>query len=106
MSESLSVLKNNFFNKAIQPETLFLLSPKNALEFIEMGVNLGLTLTGVEGFVVTPGGAFQPYQDFSNDVFDWPKDKSEFIEATKKLVASGFGGDIFFQVVFDENSGA
>lgn len=97
-------LHGNFRGRALEPDTLFLLSAPDALEFVEAGKALGLVLQGVEGFVVTDAGAYQPRQDFSNDRADEEGSIEQFELTTKTLIRRGVPTGIRFQVIFDEDS--
>lgn len=95
-------LREHFRRYAVAPETLFLLNPENAVDLIERATSKGAKLAGVEGFVITSAGAYEPRQDFSNDVADWQGSKLEFVETTKELIERGAKTGIRFQVVFED----
>jgi hypothetical protein len=103
---SLRELRERFRMHAIEPDALFLLNVENALDFIEEATAVAARLAGVEGFLVTTGGAFEPRQDFSNDIAGWRGSSRQFLDSTKALIERGASVGIRFQVVFeDEQSG-
>lgn len=104
MNKKVEDLKRSFYEKALVPETLFLLSPEAALTYLDAGLILGLKLAGVEGFRITSGGAYQPSQSFSNDISETSDDGIEFAKITKELMRKGMQENIYFQVVFEEGS--
>jgi hypothetical protein len=73
-----------FRSKAIEPKAkLLLLNAQEAQDFVSRGVAEGLLLAGVEGFVITDQGAYEPRQDFSNDYADWNGSRSEFFHTRR-----------------------
>lgn len=94
-------LRNQYRNVAIAPETLFLLNSDQAITFIREALAKDAKFVGIEGFTITAEGAYQPRQEFSNDIVDW-KDKYEgFIFQTYEIIKRGAKEAIFFQVVFE-----
>jgi hypothetical protein len=94
-------LRAQFRCHAVAPDTLFLLNSKDAIDLVERATAEGIKLAGVEGFLVTDAGAFEPQQDFSNDVADWNGPPQEFLRRTKELIGRGTNTRIRFQVVFE-----
>lgn len=90
-----------FRQKAVEPDTLFLLNARDALEFLNAGTLAGLVLAGVEGFSVTDMGAYEPRQDFSNDYADCRSSRVEFEKQTRDLLRRGEAVGVRFQVVFE-----
>jgi len=88
--------------KALAPDTLFLLNASDALEFVDEAHRDGLVLAGVEGFLVTDNGAYQPRQDYSNDAADFEGSGDEFVEKTRSIIGEGASVGIRFQIVFEE----
>jgi hypothetical protein len=64
-------LRAQFRGRALAPETLFLLNADDAIDIVEKGTAEGARLAGVEGFLVSDAGAYEPRQDFSNDIAGW-----------------------------------
>ena len=93
-----------FAERAVEPETLFLLNSEDAMDFIEEIQACGILVSGVEGFQITETGAYQPRQDFSNDIGDQACGYEFFLEGTKCLIRKGAEFGIRFQVVL-ENAG-
>lgn len=85
---------------AKDPDCLFLLSPEDALRFIEGGAQKGLRLVGVEGFIITASGAFQPRQEHSNDFADERMTTASFVEATKRFIEERKAKPLWFEIVF------
>jgi len=98
--EIVGEMKSSFRSVAKDPDGLFLLSPEDTLRFIERGTQNGLQLVGVEGFVLTVGGAFQPCQEHSNDFADVRMTTTPFVEATKRFVEERTAKPLWFEVVF------
>lgn len=98
--ERLSQLKTLFASKAIAPETWFLLRNSDAQDYIRTGHELGFRLLGVDGFRITAQGAFQPMQEWSNDVHDY--NGIDFVSETLAFI-SKLSPDATFEVVFEEN---
>ena len=96
-------LRDRFRHKALAPDTLFLLSPNDALMFLEEAVALDLTIAGVEGFVVTDTGAYQLRQVFSNDIADFSGRTDKFLQETRDLIRRGAISGLCFQVVLDQS---
>ena len=90
-----------FRHKAVEPDTLFLLNAQDALDFLDAAKSLGFKLAGVEGFLITDAGAYQPSQDFSNDRADSNASPAEFEAETKDLILRGVSIGMRFQVVFE-----
>lgn len=99
--EKISELRLAYKDKALAKNTLYLLDAENAVAFIAAASASDLPLLGIDGFRLSEQGAFQPDQDFSNDISDFCGTRSEFYEATKKLVTEGADENIYFQVVFE-----
>jgi hypothetical protein len=90
-----------FQDRALEPGDLFLLNSQDARDFLDAAKEAGLVLAGVEGFLITDGGAYQPRQDFSNDRADWNGSVKEFERQTKALFKRGRAAGIRFEVVFE-----
>jgi hypothetical protein len=101
MNDSLSLLIAEFRNRAERADDLFLLSATAASDFVQRGRDLNLRLVGVEGFRKTEAGAFQPKQEFSNDLADFVLDNDEFVRNTLELIEKGGAQGLLFQVVFE-----
>jgi len=86
----------------VAPETLFLLNSVTAIDLIERATKEGAKLAGVEGFLITTAGAYEPRQDFSNDIASWQGSVAEFVDSTREMIARGAKAGIRFQVVFEE----
>lgn len=99
---SLRDLRERFRKHAIEPDALFLLNAEKALEFVEAATAAGARLAGVEGFLVTTGGAFEPRQDFSNDIAGWRGSSRQFLDSTRALIVRGASVGLRFQVVFED----
>ena len=95
--EKLEELKSAYLSKALAGDTLFLLRLEDAVEFIIRGNELGLHLLGVEGFRVTPAGAYQPVQEASNDIVDYSG--KDFVGDTIALVRRQ-PATLWYQVAF------
>ncbi len=93
-------LEAEFLEHAIDPNGLFLLDSNIAIQFILTGVQKGLELQGVESFRITREGAFQPEQEFSNDIADQSVSHEDFVDMTINLVKKGGRCGVKFQVVF------
>jgi len=93
-------LRFKYWEKAIAPETLFLLSANDALDFLEDAAKQGLVLAGVDGFRIV-GGAYEPQQEFSTDSADENRTAAEFMLLTKSEIQRGAADGIWFEVVFD-----
>lgn len=93
-------LKARFASRAIEPEGLFLLEPDDALSYIDEGIAAGLEFIGVDGFWIK-GGAFQPEQDYSNDIAGTTHSYEQFIESTRALIRKGKSVGVVFEVWFD-----
>lgn len=97
----LSDLRAQFHKYAVEPEKLFLLNAEKALELVEVATAGGASLAGVEGFLITTAGAFEPRQDFSNDIAAWQGSSREFLDSTRDLIRRGATAGIRFQVIFE-----
>lgn len=86
---------------AVEPERLFLLNAEKALELVEVATAGGASLAGVEGFLITTAGTFEPRQDFSIDIAAWQGSSREFLDSTKDLISRGAIAGIRFQVTFE-----
>jgi hypothetical protein len=99
-----------FASRALAPETLFLLSARDALALIDRCLLEGYAVLGVEGFQLTNHGAYQPDQRYSNDIANGAMDPASFLTSTKQLISSGESIGIRYQVVVDahksRNSGS
>ena len=100
---SLSALRDEFKQRALDPERLFLLSGRDALAFIDKCAAEGLVLLGVEGFRVADLGAFQPEQTQSNDIADGSLTQAQFVAATKELINRGLSLGYVYEVVIDQH---
>jgi len=96
----ISQLKEEFSDRAKCPESLFLLNPHDAIDFIQRGRSLKLTLAGVEGFTITEQGAYQPHQEFSNDIMDSNSSQEDFVDSTTNLILANPEKEIWYQIVF------
>jgi hypothetical protein len=94
-------LRAQFRKYAIEPERLFLLNAEQALELVERATAGGARLAGIEGFLITAAGAYQPRQDFSNDASAWDGTPDQFVQSTKELIRGGAADGIRFQVAFE-----
>ena len=94
-------LRSKYRDRALAPETLFLLNASDALAFLGDAEAVGLILAGVEGFRITDLGAYEPRQEFSNDSADVRCSREEFFEATRALIRKGAPLGIRFEVVFE-----
>lgn len=93
-------LRQRFQSKAIEPETLFLLSSRDAIAYLDDAISCGMRLEGIEGFLITSGGAYQPQQGYSNDIADARgMQYDDFVAATRELIAHGEANGIWFDVV-------
>ncbi len=91
-----------FKHKGIELDiTFLLLHAADALHLIHRGVEEGLLLAGVEGFVVTDEGAYQPRQEYCNDYAEWDGTRANFVKLTEELVKKGGAAGIRFEVVFE-----
>ncbi|MGA2853889.1 MAG: hypothetical protein ABSE90_07160 [Verrucomicrobiota bacterium] len=99
--ETVNELKGRFRAVAKDPDGLFLLSPEDTLRFIESGDENGLRLVGIEGFVITAGGAFQPCQEHSNDFADAGMTTVSFVKETKRFIEERKSKPLWFEVVFE-----
>ena len=91
-----------FKHKGIEPDVTFLLlNAEDALDFIRKGVSEGLLLAGVEGFIVTDEGAYQPRQEYSNDYAEWDGTRADFVKATEELIKKGGTTGVRFEVAFE-----
>lgn len=95
-------LRTEFRGHAVAPESLFLLNAESAIDFVEKATAEGASLAGVEGFLVSDAGAYEPRQDFSNDIAGWRGSPSAFVESTKELMRRGVSIGIRFQIVFED----
>jgi hypothetical protein len=100
ISEKHKVLFETFRSKALDPDGLFLLNAHDALDFLNAGLREGLVLAGVEGFLITDNGAYEPRQDFSNIYHDWRGTCAELENRTRDLILRGSEAGIRFDVVF------
>lgn len=78
--------------------SLKLIRADQAIEHIEASRSQGMSLAGVEGFIITDKGAYQPDQIASNDIADSSLDQAEFIEETKDLIKKYPGH--WFEIVY------
>ena len=101
---TLAELKAEFRDRALAPDTLFLLNGHDAIAFIERAAAQGFRLLGVEGFRITDRGAYQPEQDQSNDLADVNVSDAEFIESTKTLIREGARSGFRYQVVVNNEA--
>src|SRR5688572_5984560 len=95
-------LRARYRDRALAPETLFLLNANDAIDFLDDARSAGLVLAGVEGFSITDAGAYQPRQDFSNDIADFGGSEDRFVEETRNLIRRGASAGIRFQIVLEE----
>ena len=96
---ALRKIEAEFSERAIDPNGLFLLEPDFAILFIQRGLQEGLKLQGVESFRITTEGAFQPEQEFSNDIADQDTNHEDFVRKTRDLIENGGRKGFKFQVV-------
>jgi hypothetical protein len=97
----LDTLRSEFADKSHWQEDMFLLSPDDAMAFIQRGMELGLRFVGVDGFSVLHTGCLQLQQAFSNAIDDRDMAYEEFIVDTMNLIQAGSSEGIVFDVVFD-----
>lgn len=95
-------VRARYRERALEPDTLFLLNAIDAIEFLNEAHNAGLTLAGIDGFSLTDAGAYQPRQDFSNDFADFDGSRDRFLEETRILMRRGEKIGIRFQIVLEE----
>ena len=96
-------LRSTFEKRAKDPGGLFLLCWSDALDYVETrNQNRAFVSLGVEGFRITAEGAYQPTQDYSNDIADTSLDASTFIEETKAVIQRGRGESIWFEITFED----
>jgi hypothetical protein len=88
----------------LAPDTLFLLSARDALALLDRCLLEGYAVLGVEGFRVTDRGAYQPDQRYSNDIANGAADQASFVTSTKQLILTGEAIGIRYQVVVDDQS--
>ena len=96
-------IKEKYRRKAKLSGSLILLNENDDLSFIDECSTLGLKLLGVEGFLITDTGAFQPDQSASNDIADTPMPNDDFIKMTKHLIMKNRYH--WFEVVYGETNG-
>jgi hypothetical protein len=102
MTMKLNEIQDRYTERAIQFGSQFLLKPKDAIEYLNDCVANGFKLDGVEGFLITEAGAYQPSQDDSNDIVDNNCTREEFTELTKSFMADRSEIEILFEVIFTE----
>ena len=94
-------LRGAFRPRAIEPDSLFLLNAEDALAFLNQGISEGLEFVGMDGFVISDRGAYEPRQDFSNDYGHWHGTRAEFENQTRDLIRRGGEVGIRFEIVFN-----
>lgn len=103
--KTINTLKKAFLNRAECPNDLFLLTPADAISFINQLHENGISIAGIESFKKTKAGALQPWQDFSNDIADFPGiDQKEFISRTIDLIKKSTEYEFIFQIVMQKQS--
>jgi hypothetical protein len=102
----LDSLRSEFRAKAHMSEDIFLLSPVDAVDFIQRGIDLGLMLAGVDGFITLHTGCLELRWEFSNDIADTEIPYEEFVVSTIDLIQAESSQDVLFDVVFDMSTGA
>ena len=103
---TLEELRSEFREKVILSDDLFLFSADDAVDFIQRGIELGLMLAGVDGFIKLHTGCLQLRREFCNDMGDGDIPYEEFVDATIDLVRAGSSEDVLFDVVFDISTNA
>lgn len=86
IQQQVAKLQSEFAGRAAIACSLFLLKPMNAVAHIDAGYGLGLTLTGVEGFIIFRERCVRPRQELSNGSADCQLSEEEFLESTKQLI--------------------
>lgn len=97
------MIRDKYQNKAKISGSLFLLMATDAIRFINDCISAGYHLCGLEGFLITSDGAYQPQQEHSNDIADTTLEHDAFVEATRRFLKSREDTEIWFEVVFSEN---
>jgi hypothetical protein len=97
----LNRLQEEFRQRAKSSDILFLLSPSDALQFLERAHQLGLELAGIDGFRITEQGGFQPCQEHSNDITDSNTDRETFYRQTRDFIRQRLDSGIWFQLIFE-----
>ena len=99
---TLQEIQERFSDNAIQVGGTIWLPPKEALEYLTECTSYGFQLEGIEGFIITETGAYQPSQDYSNDFADVNYSRDKFIEETKSFILERAQEKILFEVVFSD----
>ncbi len=98
----LSKIKDKYRHKAKEAGSLFLLAADDAIQFIQDCVEAGLQLEGIEGFMITEEGAFQPHQEHSNDIADTTLDSKAFVNETIRFISERKDLELWYEIVFSE----
>lgn len=96
-------IQERFIDKAALFGTQFLLPPGEAFQYLDACVSSGFQLEGVEGFLITGNGAYQPSQEDSNDFSDVDCTREEFVERTKSFIKERSDVEVLFEVVFSDS---
>ncbi len=105
MTEIEDRVRSPYASRALEPDSLFLLRPKDALDMIEAGSDVGLAVLGIEGFIVA-ARSYQPVQELSVSIGleDTPTLRRSVAADVRALLTSDLPLDIYFDVVFGEQS--
>ncbi|WP_411746721.1 hypothetical protein [Reinekea sp.] len=99
----LQKIQERFLERAVLFGSQFLLHPKDALEYLTACKSYAFRLEGVEGFLVTENGAYQPSQEDSNDFNDVNCSHGEFVNMTRTFIEERSKKNVLFEVVFSEH---
>jgi hypothetical protein len=102
MTMKLNEIQDRYTDRAIQFGSQFLLKPKDAIEYLKDCITNDFKLDGVEGFLITENGAYQPSQEDSNDIVEYDCTHQEFTELTKSFIADRSQMNILFDVAITE----
>jgi hypothetical protein len=86
--KSLEMLKKKFHHVMVGGDEWSLYHPDDALRFLEEGKTLELKLGIVDGFRITPEGAFEQDQSLSSSIFGDISDNEILFSKTKELITA------------------